>query len=143
MHLDIPWYFIHVFIYLNITAIKSLWSQFYLNLMDRQEILTLRHPLVIFFFGGGLLSCKAIPSQQYQLSLRISYYCVAVKSKNRGVKKRKRKDRIREKRKDSRKDLEETVAQCSLVWCFINLASKGLLFITHVCLQHTNMLCCW
>lgn len=96
------------------------------------------------FWGGFLLSCKAIPSQQYQLSLRISYYCVAVKSKKRGVKKkRKRKDRIREKRKDSRKDLEETAAQCSLVWCFINLASKGLLFITHVCLQHTNMLCCW
>lgn len=53
MHLDIPWYFIHVFIYLNITAIKSLWSQFYLNLMDRQEILTLRHPLVIFGGGGS------------------------------------------------------------------------------------------
>lgn len=59
--------------------------------MDRQEILTLRHPLVIFFLGGGfLLSCKAIPSQQYQLSLRISYYCVAVKSKKRGVKEKEK-----------------------------------------------------
>lgn len=58
--------------------------------MDRQEILTLRHPLVIFFWGGVLLSCKAIPSQQYQLSLRISYYCVAVKSKKRGVKEKEK-----------------------------------------------------
>lgn len=58
--------------------------------MDRQEILTLRHPLVIFFWGGFLLSCKAIPSQQYQLSLRISYYCVAVKSKKRGVKEKEK-----------------------------------------------------
>lgn len=75
-----------------------MWSQFYLNLMDRQEVLTLKHPLVIFG-GGVLLSCKAIPSQQYQLSLRISYYCVAVKSKNRGVIKKKKKRQNKRKEK--------------------------------------------